>query len=300
MDNLASSRVPGRNPAFFHLRFVARPSSLAIGLLCFLLAIPVLTILSSVTSSSGGVWQHLYDTLLLDYVRDSALLMLGVGALVLVLGVLPAWLLTMTRFPGSRILEWANLSPEQRSTARANFRLAKELSAKEKAQEFLERFPSVEFVDVAAVERGAVVAVHTILERGDVDLDQVTVLQWAGVGDAVADDLVDAGADGLGEAAVVQRGRICAVVQHVLVSDVVQLVGGDPGRDGLGSFVHGLRRDPPRHPHGLHHLGWLHVGSGVRFGRLAAHVVGLEDVRGDLAFGGQGMGNDSTHVGKSR
>src|SRR5690606_21119509 len=35
-----------------------------------------------------------------------------------------------------RILEWANLSPEQRTTARANFRLAKELSAKEKAQEW--------------------------------------------------------------------------------------------------------------------------------------------------------------------
>ena len=57
-----------------------------------------------------------------------------------------AWVNLADKLPGMsperqakakrRILEWANLSPEQRSTARANFRLAKELSAKEKAQEW--------------------------------------------------------------------------------------------------------------------------------------------------------------------
>ncbi len=90
---------------------VLHSTTLGIALLCLLLSIPVLTVLSSVTNSSGGVWQHLYETLLLDYVRDSALLMLGVGVSVLVLGVLPAWLLTMTKFPGSRILEWAMVLP---------------------------------------------------------------------------------------------------------------------------------------------------------------------------------------------
>lgn len=57
-----------------------------------------------------------------------------------------AWVNLADKLPGMsperrakaqrRILEWANLSPEQRTTARANFRLAKELSAKEKAQEW--------------------------------------------------------------------------------------------------------------------------------------------------------------------
>jgi hypothetical protein len=35
-----------------------------------------------------------------------------------------------------RILEWANLSPEQRRLARANYRLAKERSAKERVEEW--------------------------------------------------------------------------------------------------------------------------------------------------------------------
>jgi len=88
-----------------------RLSTIAIAALCLLLSIPVLTVFWSITNSSDGVWQHLVDTLLFDYVRDSALLMLGVGVSVLVLGVLPAWLVTMTKFPGSRILEWALVLP---------------------------------------------------------------------------------------------------------------------------------------------------------------------------------------------
>jgi iron(III) transport system permease protein len=80
-------------------------------LLCLLLSIPVVTVLASVASSSDGVWQHLYQTLLSDYVSNSIMLMTGVGIAVLILGVMPAWLLTMTRFPGSRILEWALVLP---------------------------------------------------------------------------------------------------------------------------------------------------------------------------------------------
>jgi iron(III) transport system permease protein len=84
---------------------------LGILLLCLLLSVPVLTILTSITSSSDGVWQHLYDTVLGDYVTHSLTLLVGVGLAVLVLGIGPAWLVTMTRFPGSRILEWALVLP---------------------------------------------------------------------------------------------------------------------------------------------------------------------------------------------
>jgi iron(III) transport system permease protein len=84
---------------------------LAIVVLCVLLSIPVLTVFASVTSSSDGVWQHLVDTLLWSYVGQSLQLMLGVGILVLMLGVAPAWLVTMTQFPGSRWLEWALVLP---------------------------------------------------------------------------------------------------------------------------------------------------------------------------------------------
>lgn len=91
--------------------FYSRLPMLGILLLCLLLSVPVLTILTSITSSSDGVWQHLYDTVLGDYVTHSLTLLVGVGLAVLVLGIGPAWLVTMTRFPGSRMLEWALVLP---------------------------------------------------------------------------------------------------------------------------------------------------------------------------------------------
>ncbi|MEX0738762.1 MAG: iron ABC transporter permease [Pseudohongiella sp.] len=84
---------------------------IAIIALCLLLSVPVLTVFSSIGSGSDGVWAHLADTLLWDYIAQSLMLMTGVGLLVLVLGVAPAWLVTMNRFPGSRLLEWALVLP---------------------------------------------------------------------------------------------------------------------------------------------------------------------------------------------
>ncbi|MDP2125858.1 MAG: iron ABC transporter permease [Pseudohongiella sp.] len=84
---------------------------LAIIVLCLLLSVPVLTVFASISNSSDGVWQHLVDTLLWTYIGQSLQLMLGVGVMVLLLGVMPAWLVTMTRFPGSRWLEWALVLP---------------------------------------------------------------------------------------------------------------------------------------------------------------------------------------------
>ena len=57
------------------------------------------------------MWSHVAATVLPSYVANTALLLLGVGAGVLVLGIATAWLVSMCRFPGSRILEWALLLP---------------------------------------------------------------------------------------------------------------------------------------------------------------------------------------------
>lgn len=96
---------------------LSRPLSRPVGvngailLLCLLLSIPILTILFSIGAGSEGVWEHLYSTVLGDYVLHSLGLMLGVGLAVLLIGIGPAWLVTMTRFPGSRVLEWALVLP---------------------------------------------------------------------------------------------------------------------------------------------------------------------------------------------
>nr|WP_084165077.1 iron ABC transporter permease [Skermanella stibiiresistens] len=76
-----------------------------------LVALPVIVVLSRVLIPTEGVWSHLASTVLPYYLANTAQLVLGVGVGTLVLGVGTAWLVTMCRFPGSRVLEWALLLP---------------------------------------------------------------------------------------------------------------------------------------------------------------------------------------------
>src|SRR5690606_8806694 len=81
---------------------------------------------------------------------------------------------------------------------------------------------------LADVVHAAGIAVPAVLDHGDVDVDDVAVLQDLGVaGYAVADDVVDRGAHRLGEAAIADVGRDRALHVHdVVVADAVQLLGG--------------------------------------------------------------------------
>jgi iron(III) transport system permease protein len=80
-------------------------------LIALLLSLPLLTIVGFLFSPSGGVWSHLVDTVLDEYVTNSLWLMLGVGTGAAVLGISGAWLTTMCQFPGRRVFEWALLLP---------------------------------------------------------------------------------------------------------------------------------------------------------------------------------------------
>lgn len=83
----------------------------AVFLIALLIATPLLVVLSSVFSDTGEVWQHLTATVLPRYIQTSLLLVLGVSLGTGVIGVSTAWLVTLCRFPGSRILDWALLLP---------------------------------------------------------------------------------------------------------------------------------------------------------------------------------------------
>ena len=74
------------------LRRLIDPWSAGATLLAGLLSVPVLVVVAAVFHPAGEVWQHLVDTVLPDYVRNSLLLMLGVAVGTLVLGVSTAWL----------------------------------------------------------------------------------------------------------------------------------------------------------------------------------------------------------------
>ncbi len=76
-----------------------------------LVAAPILVVLASVATPTGEIWSHLASTVLPDYVRNSLALLVGVGVGTIVIGVGSAWLVTMTRFPGRRLAEWALLLP---------------------------------------------------------------------------------------------------------------------------------------------------------------------------------------------
>ncbi|MCA1297655.1 ABC transporter permease [Stappia indica] len=85
---------------------------LAIGfLMAALTLLPILALVVIAVQPTGEVWTHLLGTVLPSSLITTGLLMLGVGAITLVVGVGTAWLVTMCRFPGRALFDWALLIP---------------------------------------------------------------------------------------------------------------------------------------------------------------------------------------------
>ena len=80
-------------------------------LVALILSIPALVIAGFVFEPSGENWEHLKQTVLPDYLLNSALLTLGVAIGTLAIGVSTAWLTAMCRFPGKRVFVWLLLLP---------------------------------------------------------------------------------------------------------------------------------------------------------------------------------------------
>ena len=76
-----------------------------------LVALPLATIAYRSFDPADDTWRHLAATVLPVYVSNTLWLMLGVGIGAAVIGASTAWLVTMYRFPGRRILSWALLLP---------------------------------------------------------------------------------------------------------------------------------------------------------------------------------------------
>ena len=76
-----------------------------------LFSIPVLTIAGFVFEPSNDNWQHLKDTVLAEYLSNSALLVLGVSIGTLLIGVSTAWLTALCQFPGKKLFVWLLLLP---------------------------------------------------------------------------------------------------------------------------------------------------------------------------------------------
>ncbi len=114
MDNLETPvSVPRtlRTSAATHHHKPRSGWTITVVVITALLSIPVMVVLAHLFVPAGDVWQHLQQTVLPRYVRNSLWLMVGVGVGTLVIGVSTAWLITMCNFPGRRVFEWALLLP---------------------------------------------------------------------------------------------------------------------------------------------------------------------------------------------
>ncbi len=80
-------------------------------LVAALFSLPIFTIASFILHPGNEIWRHLVDTVLAEYLVNSALLMLGVGCGTLSIGVACAWLTSVCVFPGKRLFGWALLLP---------------------------------------------------------------------------------------------------------------------------------------------------------------------------------------------
>ena len=79
--------------------------------LVVLVVLPVLVVGSALLTPTREIWGHLAQTLLPEMILNTLLLLMGVGAGTLFLGVSLAWLVMAYRFPGRSTLEWLLVLP---------------------------------------------------------------------------------------------------------------------------------------------------------------------------------------------
>lgn len=76
-----------------------------------IVAAPILSIAWIGLFPAENIWPHLISTVLPRQLANTALLMLGNGIGVLIVGISAAWLVTTCRFPGRPVFAWALLLP---------------------------------------------------------------------------------------------------------------------------------------------------------------------------------------------
>lgn len=80
-------------------------------LLCILVCVPIVSIFFSFNEINTQNWSHLLDTVLTEYIVNSFLLMIGVGAGTAFIGVVLAWIIVRYDFTGRNIIQWGVLLP---------------------------------------------------------------------------------------------------------------------------------------------------------------------------------------------
>lgn len=85
--------------------------TLAAILIAALVLAPVAALVAIAAEGSGDLWPHLAAYVLPHALKQTALLLGGVGILTILIGAGTAWLVTACRFPGRSFFDWALLLP---------------------------------------------------------------------------------------------------------------------------------------------------------------------------------------------
>lgn len=76
-----------------------------------LVILPIATVFWLALFPAENIWPHMMATTLPRYLKNSIIMMMGVGALAGCVGTLTAWMVVMYRFPGRNVLQWTLLLP---------------------------------------------------------------------------------------------------------------------------------------------------------------------------------------------
>jgi iron(III) transport system permease protein len=93
--------------AFRHDRAALVGTALAAAIV----AAPVAALLVIASRADDNVWPHVIGVVLPNSLVDTAALLVGVGIVVVLVGVVTAWLVATCRFPGQAVFDWALLMP---------------------------------------------------------------------------------------------------------------------------------------------------------------------------------------------
>ncbi len=84
---------------------------LSVVFLLAVLLLPIMAIVWLSLSPAENIWPHLWANVLPSAIADTIYLMVGVGAITLIVGTGTAWLVTMYQFPGRNIVDWLLVLP---------------------------------------------------------------------------------------------------------------------------------------------------------------------------------------------
>lgn len=113
MVNSTDDPAQTHNIARSLAKSAAKLNPWTIATLCIvaMLVAPIVAVFVAATGDSGGLWAHLFETVLPRYVANSLILMMGVGVVALAFGISSAWVVTIYEFPARRYVEWMLLLP---------------------------------------------------------------------------------------------------------------------------------------------------------------------------------------------